>query len=101
VQVRTLTPVWNENWWIKNVPQGATLEVMVYGEQDIEPCLVPALMFGVTWILVDKDDSVRDDFIGKFSTPLRDGAQECRLDSNGVQRGTLWFEVSIIGDLSP
>ncbi|KZV95886.1 hypothetical protein EXIGLDRAFT_765829 [Exidia glandulosa HHB12029] len=81
VQTHTLTPVWNEQWHLKNVPSTATLEVKVY----------------------DKDDgAVRDDYIGSFKTSLLEGPKEFRIDSSGGhQMGTMWLEVKMAPTHTP
>jgi len=81
VKPRTLTPVWNAEWFVKNVPVTAQLEVKLY----------------------DKDNgAVRDDFIGKFKLGLQEGAREVRIESSaGAQMGTMWLEVRIINNKLP
>lgn len=76
VQTGTVTPVWNEHWFVKNVPQSATLKVKVF----------------------DKDDgTVNDDFIGKFKLGLQEGPREVRIESSfGTEMGIMWLEVHII-----
>lgn len=71
----TLSPVWNELWKIKNVPNVATLTVEVN----------------------DKDvGNITDDHIGKFSIPITPGAKECTIESLSIRRnrGTFWLSVS-------
>ena len=74
VKPDTLSPVWNELWKIKNVPNTATLVVEV----------------------LDKDNgTITDDHIGKFSTPITAGAKECTIESLSLRRsrGTFWLNV--------
>lgn len=74
VQVGTLSPVWNEIWKLKNVPNHATLSVKV----------------------MDKDDGViTDDYIGKFETSLNAGAKELEITGPLFKRsrGTFWLKV--------
>ena len=75
VKPDTLSPVWNELWKIKNVPNTATLTVEVN----------------------DKDvGNITDDHIGKFSIPITAGAKECTIESLSIRRnrGTFWLNVS-------
>ncbi|KAI0628872.1 hypothetical protein C8Q77DRAFT_1076566 [Trametes polyzona] len=72
VKPNTLSPVWNELWKIKNVPNTATLTVEV----------------------LDKDNgTITDDHIGRFSTPVEPGAKECTIESLSLRRnrGTFWL----------
>ncbi|KZV95888.1 C2-domain-containing protein [Exidia glandulosa HHB12029] len=72
VQPNTLNPVWNEQWFVKNVPHNAALEVKVY----------------------DKDNGQRDDFIGSFKTTVGDGKFECIIEaSSKANKGTMFFEL--------
>jgi hypothetical protein len=76
VKVNTLKPVWNEIWQVKNVPVHASLAVEV----------------------LDKDDGAkRDDYIGKFSCSVSEGAKECEIDGPIFRRagGTFWLKVRI------
>ncbi|EJD06147.1 C2-domain-containing protein [Fomitiporia mediterranea MF3/22] len=71
----TLSPVWNESWNVKNVPETAVLSVEV----------------------LDKDEgSVHDDFIGGFTTSVTPGAKEVEIVSTirKIVRGTFWLKVS-------
>ncbi|OCB89645.1 C2-domain-containing protein [Sanghuangporus baumii] len=75
VQPNTLTPVWNETWNLKNVPENATLYVEV----------------------LDKDEgSVHDDYIGSFTTSVTPGAKEVEIVSTirKIVRGTFWLKVT-------
>lgn len=74
VKPDTLSPVWNELWKIKNVPNTATLTVEVN----------------------DKDvGNITDDHIGKFTTSVTPGAKECTIESISIRknRGTFWLNV--------
>ncbi|KAI0261744.1 hypothetical protein BC834DRAFT_845407 [Gloeopeniophorella convolvens] len=73
VKVGTLQPVWNELWHIKNVPTDATLSVRV----------------------MDKDDSMTDDTIGKFETTVFPGAKEAEIQGPVLRRkgGTFWLKI--------
>ena len=74
VKPDTLSPVWNELWKIRNVPNTATLHVEV----------------------LDKDvGNITDDHIGTFSTPVTDGAKELTIESASIRRnrGTFWLQV--------
>ncbi|KAL1947107.1 hypothetical protein VTO73DRAFT_14068 [Trametes versicolor] len=74
VKPNTLSPVWNELWKIKNVPNTATLVVEV----------------------LDKDNgTITDDHIGKFSTPVTDGAKEFTIESLSLRRnrGNFWLKI--------
>ncbi|KAJ7719970.1 hypothetical protein B0H14DRAFT_2481441 [Mycena olivaceomarginata] len=74
VKVNTLKPVWNEIWQVKNVPVHASLAVEV----------------------LDKDDGAkRDDYIGKFSCSVSEGAKECEIDGPIFRRagGTFWLKI--------
>jgi len=74
VKVDTLKPVWNEIWRVKNVPVHASLAVEV----------------------MDKDDGAkRDDYIGKFSCSVNEGAKECEIDGPLFRRagGTFWLKI--------
>ncbi|KAI9069421.1 hypothetical protein FKP32DRAFT_1586810 [Trametes sanguinea] len=65
VKPNTLSPVWNELWKVKNVPNTATLTVEV----------------------LDKDNgNITDDHIGKFSTSVSPGAKECTIESMSLRR---------------
>ncbi|KAH7096669.1 hypothetical protein BKA62DRAFT_719094 [Auriculariales sp. MPI-PUGE-AT-0066] len=81
VQTKTLAPVWNESWFVRNVPITAVLEVKI----------------------LDKDDGgMRDDFIGKFKIKLEDGAREVRIESSaGAQMGTMWLEMKLTETREP
>jgi hypothetical protein len=67
--------VWNEWWHINNVPTHAILHVSV----------------------LDKDDGVTDDFIGKFTTTVSQGAKEVEIESPILKRtrGTMWLKVRL------
>ncbi|KAJ7237748.1 hypothetical protein B0H12DRAFT_1026146 [Mycena haematopus] len=74
VKVDTLKPVWNEMWKVKNVPIHASLMVEV----------------------LDKDDGAKlDDYIGKFSCSVAEGAKECEIDGPLFRRagGTFWLKI--------
>ncbi|KAM5541988.1 hypothetical protein V8D89_004298 [Ganoderma adspersum] len=74
VKMDTLSPVWNELWKIKNVPNIATLTVEVN----------------------DKDvGNITDDHIGKFSISIAPGAKECTIESLSIRRnrGTFWLNI--------
>ncbi|KAI0657112.1 hypothetical protein C8Q70DRAFT_920022 [Cubamyces menziesii] len=74
VKPNTLSPVWNELWKVKNVPNTATLTVEV----------------------LDKDNgNITDDHIGKFSTSVSAGAKECAIESMSLRRnrGTFWLNI--------
>ncbi|KAI0761498.1 hypothetical protein BD413DRAFT_485927 [Trametes elegans] len=74
VKPNTLSPVWNELWKIKNVPNTATLTVEV----------------------LDKDNgAITDDHIGKFSITVSPGAKECIIESLSLRRnrGTFWLNI--------
>ncbi|KAJ7684290.1 hypothetical protein DFH06DRAFT_969484 [Mycena polygramma] len=74
VKVNTLAPVWNEMWMVKNVPKHANLAVEV----------------------LDKDDGAkRDDYIGKFSVSVSEGAKEAVIDGPLFRRagGTFWLKI--------
>ncbi|EJD51225.1 hypothetical protein AURDEDRAFT_111841 [Auricularia subglabra TFB-10046 SS5] len=81
VQPNTLTPVWNEQWFVKNVPETATLELKVY----------------------DKDDgTTTDDFIGSFQIPIEDGLRECKIvASSKAEKGTMFFEIKTTPTRTP
>ncbi|KAJ7041900.1 hypothetical protein C8F04DRAFT_1077682 [Mycena alexandri] len=69
-----LKPVWNEIWKVKNVPVHANLAVEV----------------------LDKDDGAKmDDYIGKFSVSVAEGAKECEIDGPLFRRagGTFWLKI--------
>ncbi|KAJ7601157.1 hypothetical protein C8J56DRAFT_814275 [Mycena floridula] len=74
VKTNTLTPVWNETWKVKNVPKTADLHVE----------------------LLDKDTGApHDDFIGKFTTSVADGAKEVEITGPVFRRdrGTFWLKI--------
>ncbi|KAJ6500842.1 hypothetical protein C8R45DRAFT_897180 [Mycena sanguinolenta] len=74
VKVDTLKPVWNETWRVKNVPIHANLAVEV----------------------LDKDDGAKlDDYIGKFSCSVAEGAKECEIEGPLFRRtgGTFWLKI--------
>ncbi|KAJ7765668.1 hypothetical protein B0H16DRAFT_1454236 [Mycena metata] len=74
VKVNTLKPVWNEIWRVKNVPIHANLAVEV----------------------MDKDDGAKmDDYIGKFSVSVAEGAKECEIVGPLFRRtgGTFWLKI--------
>ncbi|KAJ6567066.1 hypothetical protein B0H19DRAFT_1258225 [Mycena capillaripes] len=74
VKVNTLAPVWNEVWRVKNVPSLASLAVEV----------------------LDKDDGAkRDDYIGKFSVTVAEGAKECEINGPLFRRsgGMFWLKI--------
>ena len=77
VKPNTLSPVWNETWKIRNVPNTATLHVEV----------------------LDKDvGNITDDHIGTFASAVADGAKECTIESASLRRnrGTFWLHVGRI-----
>ncbi|KAK7036024.1 C2 domain-containing protein [Favolaschia claudopus] len=74
VRVNTLKPVWNEVWKVRNVPIHASLAVEV----------------------LDKDDGAkRDDYIGRFSCSVSEGAKECEIEGPLFRRagGTFWLKI--------
>ncbi|TFY83393.1 hypothetical protein EWM64_g618 [Hericium alpestre] len=75
VQVNTLKPVWNEMWYIKNVPSHADLTVMV----------------------MDKDAGPTDDCIGRFSISVSAGAKEAEIEGSILKRtkGTFWLNIDV------
>ncbi|KAI0648537.1 hypothetical protein C8Q79DRAFT_579774 [Trametes meyenii] len=82
VKPNTLSPVWNELWKLKNVPNTATLTVEV----------------------LDKDNgTITDDHIGKFSTSLVSGAKECTIESLSLRRnrGTFWLNIESTPSTDP
>ena len=76
VKVNTRSPVWNELWIIKSVPQGATLGVD----------------------LTDKDNTgTTDDYIGHFETEVAAGEKEHQIVESKPfkrNRGTFRLKVS-------
>ncbi|EJF58007.1 hypothetical protein DICSQDRAFT_139837 [Dichomitus squalens LYAD-421 SS1] len=82
VKPDTLSPVWNELWKIKNVPNTATLTVEVN----------------------DKDvGNITDDHIGKFSTSVSPGAKECTIETVSFRknRGTFWLNIESTPSTDP
>ncbi|KAI8974188.1 hypothetical protein BD414DRAFT_183714 [Trametes punicea] len=82
VKPSTLSPVWNELWKVKNVPNTATLTVEV----------------------LDKDDkNITDDHIGKFSTSVTPGTKECAIESMSLRRnrGTFWLNIESTPSTDP
>ncbi|OSD02186.1 hypothetical protein PYCCODRAFT_1435853 [Trametes coccinea BRFM310] len=82
VKPNTLSPVWNELWKVKNVPNTATLTVEV----------------------LDKDNgNITDDHIGKFSTSVTPGAKECTIESMSLRRnrGTFWLNIESVPSPDP
>ncbi|EMD34185.1 hypothetical protein CERSUDRAFT_55413, partial [Gelatoporia subvermispora B] len=78
VKPNTLSPVWNEVWKVKNVPDIANLAVEV----------------------LDKDNgAVTDDYVGKLSTTVSPGAKELAIEGPPLRRdrGTFWLKI----DASP
>jgi hypothetical protein len=76
VKAATLSPVWNEHWKVKNVPEHATLSVEV----------------------MDKDDGTpTDDYIGKFTTSVTAGTKEAEIEGPLLHRsrGTFWLKVRV------
>lgn len=76
MQPDTLTPVWNELWNVKNVPEYAVLKVEV----------------------LDKDEgSPKDDYIGKFETTLSPGPKEVEIVGSIFKqvKGTFWLKVRV------
>ncbi|KAI0062169.1 C2-domain-containing protein [Artomyces pyxidatus] len=74
VKANTLKPVWNEEWYVKNVPTTATLHVKV----------------------MDKDDGqITDDSIGRFETTVSPGAKEAEIEGIIFKRtnGTFWLKI--------
>ncbi|KAF8163977.1 hypothetical protein BJ912DRAFT_813912, partial [Pholiota molesta] len=76
VQQKTLSPVWNEVWRVKNVPATADLVIT----------------------FMDKDDgSLTDDFIGSVKTSVAAGAKEVEIEGPLLKlrssRGTFWFKI--------
>jgi hypothetical protein len=74
VKQNTLSPVWNEIWRVKNVPSTADLRVEV----------------------MDKDEGVTDDYIGKFSVSVTPGTKEVEIEGTvfKIARGTFWIKVA-------
>ncbi|KXN87035.1 putative ADP-ribosylation factor GTPase-activating protein AGD11 [Leucoagaricus sp. SymC.cos] len=69
-----LAPVWNETWYVKNVPTTATLKITV----------------------MDKDEgAVTDDFVGEFETSVAAGAKEAEIVGPLFrrERGTFWLKI--------
>ncbi|RPD67704.1 hypothetical protein L226DRAFT_555716 [Lentinus tigrinus ALCF2SS1-7] len=82
VKPDTLSPVWNELWKIKNVPNTATLTVEVN----------------------DKDaGNIIDDHIGKFTTSVTPGAKECTIESMSIRknRRTFWLNIESTPSTDP
>ena len=76
VQPNTLNPIWNELWYVNNVPEHAALAVEV----------------------LDKDEgSLVDDYIGSFETTVRPGTKEVEIVSTILKavKGTFWINVQI------
>ncbi|KAH7924083.1 hypothetical protein BV22DRAFT_1105697 [Leucogyrophana mollusca] len=74
VQPNTASPVWNEVWKVKNVPNTACLQVIVR----------------------DKDNGAPiDDYIGKFETTVSPGAKEAEIEGAILKRkrGTFWLKI--------
>lgn len=76
MQKKTLSPVWNEVWRIKNVPATADLVIT----------------------FMDKDNSsLTDDFIGNIKTSVAAGAKEAEIEGPLFKlrssRGTFWLKV--------
>ena len=71
--MNTLTPAWNELWYIKNVPITAQLNVEV----------------------LDKDNGPTDDYIGRFHCDVSAGTKELEIESALLKRtkGTFWLKV--------
>jgi len=68
------SPVWNEHWRVKNVPETANLVITV----------------------LDKDEgSFTDDFIGTVTTTVIAGAKELEIEGPFLKRsrGRLWLKV--------
>ena len=74
VKQKTLSPVWNETWRVKNVPSTADLRVEV----------------------MDKDEGVTDDYIGKFTVSVTPGTKEVEIEGTvfKIARGTFWIKVT-------
>ena len=74
VKQNTLSPVWNETWRVKNVPSTADLRVEV----------------------MDKDEGVTDDYIGKFTVSVTPGTKEVEIEGSvfKIARGTFWIKVT-------
>lgn len=73
VKANTLSPVWNEVWYVKNVPVTAILHVAV----------------------MDKDNGPTDDTIGSFQITVSPGAKEAEIEGSVLKRtkGTFWLKV--------
>ncbi|OBZ75871.1 hypothetical protein A0H81_04973 [Grifola frondosa] len=77
VKPNTLSPVWNELWKVKNVPNTASLVVEV----------------------LDKDNgNITDDYVGKFDTTVAEGAKELTLEGPSLRRnrGTFWLKIDSV-----
>ena len=66
--------MWNEVWRVKNVPSTADLRVEV----------------------MDKDEGVTDDYIGKFTVSVTPGTKEVEIEGTvfKIARGTFWIKVT-------
>lgn len=79
--MRTLSPVWNEIWKVKNVPNNADLVIKV----------------------MDKDEGmVTDDFIGTVKATVSPGAKECEIRGPLYKgkRGAFWLKVCSLSIMS-
>ncbi|KAF8577027.1 C2-domain-containing protein [Ramaria rubella] len=81
VQPNTLTPVWNEMWNVKNVPNDGKLKVKVY----------------------DKDRGLpTDGHIGICGIDLLEGTKEAKIEGSFKRNnGTLWIKISTRSASSP
>ncbi|TDL18925.1 C2-domain-containing protein [Rickenella mellea] len=82
VQPNTLTPVWNEIWNVKNVPDNAVLKVEV----------------------LDKDEGApKDDYIGNFETTLTSGPKEVEIVGSILKqvKGTFWLKITSTPSADP
>ncbi|KAH9930898.1 uncharacterized protein B0H18DRAFT_1116605 [Fomitopsis serialis] len=77
VKENTLSPVWDEAWRVKNVPQGAVLAVDV----------------------MDKDsNSLTDGYVGQFSLEVSSGEKDIRIEDKMLKRnrGTFSLKIDIV-----
>ncbi|UJR20305.1 hypothetical protein I4U23_023436 [Adineta vaga] len=75
--IKTLNPVWNEEWIVRNIPSTAKLFVTVYDKDD---------------------DTLFDDYIGKFQIDIQPLENECIpiLGFSNTHRGTFQLSIELL-----
>ncbi|KIJ33221.1 hypothetical protein M422DRAFT_52548 [Sphaerobolus stellatus SS14] len=89
VQVNTLKPIWNEMWYVKNVPSDGKLKITVWDKDDGSPA--------------DGRIGNADYRPGSCETDVLEGVKELQIVGRAFNRlkGTFWAQVSVKPASSP